>query len=156
MSFEGDVGSDGTSWNEVADARAFVRRARVAMYDLAAQPSGYSGPVYRVAENLSGAVPAASITYELLSPETGLPDSIIAVVAMSKGATPEPFPLRGNAVLATYLPAPGYELRERDTDLHFWQELGVTYLLMHIVYDEAPEAVQLGSGEVLAEQLYRI
>jgi len=75
---------------------------------------------------------------------------------MPKVATPEPFPLRGNAVPASYLPGPGYELRERDSDLHFWQEGGVTYLLMHIVYDGAPDAVPLGGGHDLAARLVRI
>lgn len=156
ISFEGNAGSDVTTWNEVPDVQTLSRRARVGVYRLTEPPAGYNGPTCRVAENRSGAAPRASVTYELVDPNTGLPESIIAIVAMPKGSTLVPFPLRGDAVLAGYLPRPGYEIRERDSDLHFWQEAGVTYLLMHIVYDDSSRAVPLGSGQSLASSLTRV
>lgn len=143
--------ADRTFVSTVTDRTDFKKRARVPIRQLPASPPGYKGPVFRVAENLSGAVPMASVTYELPDGSGKHPGSIISFVVKPRGSFPEPFPIRGTALPADYLPSPGYEVRGRDQAVHFWFEGDMLCILMHINYG-AKAQVPLSAGPSLIAQ----
>jgi len=125
------------------------------MFELTAPPPGYSAAVYRVAENLSGSVPFASVTYELPGPD-GHPRSILSLIGNPRGAYAEPLPIRGSALATNYRSGAGYEVSGKDRTIHFWYGGDVLYTFMHINYDSKPDVVGLTASGRLIESLRAI
>lgn len=149
-------GVEATLVSEIRDQTEFSRRARILMRCLPTPPVGYRGPVYRVAENTSGKVPMASVTYELPDDSGRYPRSIISIIGKPRGAHLYPFPIRGQSFPRSHAWGQGHEVRGRNNVNHFWYEGDNLYIFMHINYDDGKPTVPLAADRELISSLQQL